>query len=98
GRGAVSDLKKGTFCYCGKRTILRNTAHGGHELACGSCGAPIHVMKPLPTERAKAAAGHAPTPNPVPFRRKKTKKHKKKKTFWRRIASEILDEIEDIFD
>lgn len=94
----MPDLKMGTCCYCGKRTVLRNTAHGGHELACGSCGAPIHVMKALPTARAKAAAAHAPSQTPVPVKPKKQKKRKKKKALWRKVAGEIWDEIEDIFD
>ncbi|MEM8822594.1 MAG: hypothetical protein AAGF30_03195 [Pseudomonadota bacterium] len=55
-------------------------------------------MKALPTERARAAAAHAPTANPMPVRNKKIKKRKKKKTFWRKVASEVWDEIEDIFD
>ncbi|MEM7490669.1 MAG: hypothetical protein AAF390_16245 [Pseudomonadota bacterium] len=97
----MPDIKKGTCCYCGRRTVLRNTAQGGHELACGSCGAPLHVMKALPVERARAAASHDPAANPVPVRRTKAKKKKKKRSrtpFWRKLAEEIIDEIEDIFD
>lgn len=49
----------GTCCYCGARTLLELTARGGHELACGSCGAPIHHMKGL---RAETPAKVKPTP------------------------------------
>ena len=35
------DRKIATCCYCGRRTVLELTARGGHELACGSCGAPL---------------------------------------------------------
>ena len=39
--------KIATCCYCGSRTVLQLTARDGHELACGSCGAPLHYMKPI---------------------------------------------------
>ncbi len=40
--------KIATCCYCGSRTALKLTARGGHELACGKCGAPLHEMKAMP--------------------------------------------------
>ena len=39
------NTKIATCSYCGGREILKLTARGGHELACGSCGAPLHEMK-----------------------------------------------------
>ncbi|MEM9795630.1 MAG: hypothetical protein AAF919_04025 [Pseudomonadota bacterium] len=90
------EIKKATCCYCGRRTVLRNTANHGHELACRSCGAPLHVMKALRPERAEAAERHRPAPHPIPVKHKKRKK--KKKSLFQRAVSELLDEIEDIFD
>lgn len=87
--------KKATCCYCGRRTILRNTAHGGHELACGSCGAPLHVMKPL---KMAQVADVSPKVKRTPERPGTRRKTKKTKSIWRAVASEIWDEIEDIFD
>ncbi len=57
------DRKIATCCYCGRRTVLELTARGGHELACGSCGAPLHEMKALkpPSGSAKYAL---PKPRP----------------------------------
>ncbi len=94
--------KIATCCYCGLRTALRLTARSGHELACGSCGAPLHEMKPLKLD---------PTPQTPPkrenmfsqaaFRAKskpKKKKRKPRKSFLRRAIEDVWDEIEDIFD
>jgi len=52
--------KIATCNYCGARTLLQPMARGGHELACGSCGAPLHEMKwlkaPVPDQPVKRAA------------------------------------------
>ncbi|WGH77943.1 hypothetical protein [Jannaschia ovalis] len=88
----MAEPKIATCCYCSRRTVLRNTAHGGHELACGSCGAPLHVMKPLKTPRPR------PVVNTAPARPRKAKKKKPKRPLWQKIAAEIWDEVEDIFD
>ncbi|WP_424971150.1 hypothetical protein [Dinoroseobacter sp. S76] len=37
--------KVATCSYCSARTMLVPSARDGHELACGSCGAPLHEMK-----------------------------------------------------
>lgn len=94
--------KIATCCYCGSRTALRLTARKGHELACGSCGAPLHEMKPLkldptPETRPKrenlfAAAAYRAK------RKQKPKKQKRRKGFLHRALEEVWDEIEDIFD
>lgn len=89
----MPDVKKATCCYCGRRTVLRNTAHGGHELACGSCGAPLHVMKRLRPVAASSAASHPPRRQPA-----RIKKEKRRRPLWRKMAAELWDEIEDIFD
>ncbi len=39
--------KIATCCYCGTRAAL--VLEGGrHELSCGTCGAPLHLMKAMP--------------------------------------------------
>ena len=37
--------KLATCSYCSARTMLVLSARDGHELACASCGAPLHEMK-----------------------------------------------------
>jgi hypothetical protein len=74
-----------------------------HELSCGSCGAPIHVMKRVPvepkdyaTERAepKKAVSHRAPPKSF----KKPKKQKRRKSALKWFIEEAKDAIEDIFD
>ncbi|MEO0860154.1 MAG: hypothetical protein AAFY65_06055 [Pseudomonadota bacterium] len=58
-------------------------------------------MKPLRPASAKAAASHDPAPHAVPMKtskKKKKKKKKKSKGFFRKLAEEVWDEIEDVFD
>lgn len=88
--------KIATCNYCGRRTMLTPTALQGHELACGACGAPLHLMKPLPVAAARAAASHTPSANPKKLPRKKDRKRKKPK--WKKLLSEVWDELEDVFD
>ena len=87
------NIKIATCCYCGSRTMLKPTARHGHELACGSCGAPLHQMKWLksPQPRVKHAA-------PSAKKSKAPRKRKQPKPLWRRALEEVWDEIEDIFD
>ncbi len=96
--------KIATCCYCGRRQTLKPTARGGHELACGACGAPLHEMKWLkpPEQRRetvkrsperRAPHGYAPPARPV-----KAKKKKRRKSMWKKVIEEVWDEIEDIFD
>jgi hypothetical protein len=93
--------KIATCCYCSARTMLKPTARGGHELACGACGAPLHEMKwlKLPEPRAPKAA---PVRQPRQFARLPNRKRKKRKEPFLRRALEWLDdawdEVEDIFD
>ncbi len=90
----MPDIKLATCNFCGKRTALRNTAHDGHELACGSCGAPLHVMKRMRAETAEVAAGHKPSKTPKPIKGKK----KKGKRRWLKLAKDVIEEIGDILD
>ncbi|PTX54117.1 hypothetical protein C8N43_2923 [Litoreibacter ponti] len=98
-------IKLATCCYCSARTMLKPTARDGHELACGSCGAPLHEMKWLksPEPAAPKRKGAKPAPRPTPYRAEqaryeKPRKYKKRKPFWRKALEEVWDEIEDIFD
>ena len=85
--------KIATCCYCGRRTTLRER---DHKLVCGSCGAPLTAMKPLRPEPARAAASHAPAAQPKKWT--KRLKSRRRKSIWRKLAEEVWDEIEDIFD
>lgn len=85
--------KIATCCYCGLRSVLKLTARDGHELACGSCGAPLHEMKWLKRPEPKAPKR---TPSPITALPKKTRKRRKPR--WKELVEDIWDEIEDIFD
>ena len=87
-------IKVATCCYCGSKTTLQLTARAGHELACGSCGAPLHEMKAL-------KVGAKPEPRVVPqnkSKHRKPKKSKKRKPLWQKALGEVFDDVEDIFD
>ena len=95
------DTKIATCCYCGSRTILKLTARQGHELACGSCGAPVHELKWL----KKPATDPQPRPKPARFASMPTanaykprKQKKRRKTDWKKRLEKAWDVLEDIFD
>ncbi|MBM9594561.1 hypothetical protein [Roseitranquillus sediminis] len=88
----MPDVKIATCCYCGTRAALTLKGRERHELACASCGAPLHAMKRLKARQAPVARReipHQPLPR-RPKRRKKSIKH--------RLFAKALDTIEDIFD
>ena len=98
----MRQMKMATCCYCGSRTTLVLAGEKQHELACGSCGAPLSQMKMLP-------AGQASAPERAPARparpasshdrwAKKGKAKTKRKGFGWKIAEELFDAIEDILD
>lgn len=97
--------KIATCCYCGRRQTLKLTAREGHELACGTCGAPLHEMKWLkPPERRRETvkrspekrAPHGVAPSARPSKAKKKKR--RRKPMWKKALEEAFDVIEDIFD
>ncbi len=103
----MHNTKVATCCYCGTRAALVLTGKDRHELACSSCGAPLHDLKMLPKARVKGAVGgegdrvkHAPHRARVEAAqaRRKPKKTKKKKSFKSKMFEEIWDVVEDIFD
>ncbi|MFQ6549480.1 hypothetical protein AADZ90_016110 [Aestuariibius sp. 2305UL40-4] len=93
--------KIATCCYCGTRAALVLSGDKRHELACSSCGAPLHEMKMLPSKAAKKDRRPA---DPYHDRRQpvrddyRYRKRKKRKSLKRKILSEAFDLIEDIFD
>ena len=101
--------KIATCCYCGTRAALVLKGEDRHELACSSCGAPLHELKKLPT----SAKGERELVKPSPIRHEpsKGKKHrapkrKKKRRslsqlFFDKVADaaeDVLDDVFDIFD
>ncbi|WP_299548200.1 hypothetical protein [uncultured Tateyamaria sp.] len=91
--------KIATCCYCGTRAALVLTGRERHELACSSCGAPLHDLKMLPRKRS----GDRETVRPSAIRQKSKpkpakKKYKKRKSRWADIFDDAFDIIEDIFD
>lgn len=104
--------KVATCCYCGTRAALVLRGRDRHELACSSCGAPLHDMKLMPSanidpeahrlkpERGKKAKGGKATPNPLWERQKSglTRKRKKTKKKKSRMGSFLRDAFDDAFD
>ncbi len=100
----MAATKIATCCYCGTKAALVLKGKTKHELACSSCGAPLHAMKSLPqtTERARTPPAkkpkrkydnthtdrHAPRPH----------KRRKKKSFGKKVFSGLWDVIEDVVD
>ncbi len=102
--------KVATCCYCGTRAALVLKGKTRHELACSSCGAPLHDLKQLPL---KTLDGKHSTVKPSRVRvrpddpisgykwdqpKKSKSKKKKKKTLGGWLLKELKDGIEDIFD
>ncbi|MEM6308225.1 MAG: hypothetical protein AAF701_09600, partial [Pseudomonadota bacterium] len=64
--------KIATCCYCGTRAALVLKGDIQHELACSSCGAPLHNLKHMP-QQTSTKISTSKKPN------RDTKKPKKKK-------------------
>lgn len=94
--------KIATCCYCGRRTELMLTGKDLHELTCGSCGAPIHNMKRVPSSDAPKDPVYYRDPykqaRPGAYEPHKTRKQKKRKPWGRKLFEEVFDVVEDIFD
>ncbi len=97
-------IKIATCNYCSARTMLKPTARSGHELACGSCGAPLHEMKWLKAPEPATAPKRKPAKRARPSQptfykpRKSYKQKKRRKSFFSEMIEEIWDFAEDIFD
>ncbi|WP_425092472.1 hypothetical protein [Tropicimonas sp. S265A] len=97
--------KIATCSYCGARSMLVPTARDGHELACSSCGAPIHELKWLKTrepghKKLQRSTPHAPKKQRFDHDDRSGYKRRKKrrKPLWQKALGEAADLIEDIFD
>lgn len=105
--------KIATCCYCGTRAALVLRGSERHELACSTCGAPLHEMKMfpvanMPTDRPQVQGRRNLRPvnaTPLPLWErevkrdpKRGKKMKKVKSLKRRFLKEAFDVIEDLFD
>lgn len=93
--------KIATCCYCGTRAALVLTGQVRHELACASCGAPLHDLKMLRSD----ARGDRELVKPSRFRgaptyrKQKKKKRKKGRSLGQRFMNDVLDfELDDILD
>lgn len=104
--------KIATCCHCGSKAALTLDA-GRHELACANCGAPLHDLKMLPQRqkepatrpRQRAAVSRAAKVSKFPAKHKaheaqkrKPKKVKRRKSWFKDMAEEVFDLVEDIFD
>jgi len=98
--------KIATCNYCGTRAALV-LDRARHELACSSCGAPLHDMKAMPKEKSDRSRprgrpmtlprqAYDDRPGAAPPQRKRRKK--RRKGIGRRIFEEIWDVVEDVFD
>jgi len=97
--------KIATCCYCGTRAALVLSGRIQHELACASCGAPLHDLKAMPVSRgtarqpdARGTARHPDTRGPTRPAKPLKRKKRRKKSLGKRLLGEALDVIEDIFD
>ena len=100
--------KIATCCYCGTRAALVLTGDVSHELACRSCGAPLHMFKRLPLattgareliERPKPGKWKLDKPAKPPKAPKPKKgKKKRRKGLFKSVLEEAFDIVEDIFD
>ena len=99
--------KIATCCYCGARAALVLKGKSRHELACASCGAPLHEMKSLKVDHEQHGARELVRPSRIRGSEPKKKKPKKsyrkpqkkrRKSFFSNAFEEVFDVIEDIFD
>ncbi|RVT85726.1 hypothetical protein DXV76_08235 [Rhodobacteraceae bacterium CCMM004] len=106
--------KVATCCYCGSRAALILAGTVRHELACATCGAPLHELKALRSDaggKRQTTRRSAPHPMALPagaagaaavaagaMRRAKPKRKKKRKSLGRKVLSEAFDLFDDLFD
>lgn len=102
------ETKIATCCYCGTRAALVLKGKVRHELACSTCGAPLHDLKQIPLKQRNAKHSQVKSSrirvkpdDPIKgykWDSGKKKRSKKKKSFAKWLIGEIKDEIEDLFD
>lgn len=109
----MPQTKIATCNYCGNRAALVLNGRDSHELACASCGAPLHDLKKIKSGQVDADAHRAPRKGKKAKRttslpgqltdwetvlRKPKKRKLKKKSTSRKVLSEAFDLLGDIFD
>ncbi len=92
-------VKIATCCYCGTRASLVLDKRR-HELACATCGAPLHHLKQMPQQKRKTAKPARATRNgpKIPARPERPPRKSRRKRLGRKIFEELWDLAEDIFD
>ncbi|SLN14031.1 hypothetical protein AQS8620_00209 [Aquimixticola soesokkakensis] len=98
--------KTALCCYCGTQSVLELRGTTRHSLSCGTCGAPINMMKHLRSDHAKASkrghgagtgAEHVSGAQDLKSALKAAKKAGKKKKRPTK-ARRFFDLAEDVFD
>ncbi|MEM9968810.1 MAG: hypothetical protein AAF755_12015 [Pseudomonadota bacterium] len=98
--------KIATCCHCGSTTTLQ-VDKGLHALSCASCGAPLRNLKMLPKSKRKSkhAVSHqfpgtykSVAEHSLEPKRAKPRKRKTRSKWFKSIASDVFDLVEDIFD
>jgi len=105
----ASNTKIATCNYCGTRAALVLTGKKRHELACSSCGAPLHDLKALkvdakpvrsrgrkPVEAPEYGISHREPPKKMKAKKKSSKR--RRKGFFKEFFEDAFDLVEDIFD
>lgn len=94
--------KIATCCYCGTRAALTLKGRERHELACSTCGAPLHELKKI---RADSKGDRELVrPSPVRAYQSPAKKHRapreknKKRSLAQRFMAELWDAADDVLD
>ena len=94
-------VKVATCNYCGTRAALVLKGRVQHELACGTCGAPLHEIKQMPSRTSKStrsASRPADSHDRAMSKKSYRKKEKKRQSWTSRAFEELFDIVEDIFD
>lgn len=89
--------KIATCCYCGTRAALTLRGRERHELACSTCGAPLHEMKMLKVQEPKRPA-HRPRPSDARPEPRPRRQKKRGKSLSQRFMEEAWDLAEDLLD
>ncbi|AZQ67993.1 hypothetical protein EF888_13125 [Silicimonas algicola] len=87
--------KIATCCYCGTRAALVLRGEGRHELACSTCGAPLHELKMLRADPARPK--HRPRPAPVRHHAAPPPR-KQGRSLSQRLMHKVWDAAEDLID
>lgn len=90
-----------TCCYCGSRAALVLAGKERHELACSTCGAPLHELKKLRSDATgdrELVRASPIRPGGKVKRQKPVKGKKRRRNLSQRFMSELREAADDIFD